>query len=415
MVPDRALTPAATPSTSADAAAASAPATLSRSQKTAAAKAATVARAQPAAAQAQAARPVIVPESEINPGIALSPGVAAMSPDDVVKAFMGQPVETPAAVETDKGETTATTEEETQTETATEETETETQAEDETSTGAETETETNAEPATQLDGIVKALAKFPELSGITKRVTKIIQGHTEQKERLKQLEQKPATVLAPSEADPLSHAATEADVEAAVTSALSDAKSKLRWLNRHPDGGTWAEGTDQEQSFDARQVDRLIEHYESISDNAAKAGDARKQYLRDYAATVETLDGQPADILNPKTPTRESKLIRAVPEIMKTPDYLQVLADAKAGREQREKKAKGIQIVEIDPKKGKTTAAAPKPNREPNPAASSNTRPTVAAPVSAETALTLAQLREKAASGSQQAQEEIMRRFMAPA
>jgi len=210
----------------------------------------------------------------------------------------------------------------------------------------------------------------------------------------------------------LPDAATEADVDAAVTSAKADARSKLRWLNRHIDGGVWAEGTENETTFDARQVDKLIEHYETISDQADKTGEARKQYLRDYAATVGTLEIPAADLINPKVPTRESKLIRAVPEIMKTPDYLQVLADAQAYRAIREKKAAGVQFVEIDPKKGKhTMESAGKGEVKPKPASpSSNARPVAQG---AEAQLTLDQLRERAASGSQSAQAEIARRFMA--
>lgn len=387
---------------------------MSRSQKTAAAKAAAAGRAPSSPA---APRPVIVPEGEINPGIALSPAAATLKPDDVVAAFLGKPVA--AEVASTEGETTAQ-EEETPAETGETqagETETETQAEDEGETPPEAETETGTEhgTASPLAGIEKALKAKAVPEGIIKRTLEVFQQKTELAERVKQLEGRPATVLSPSATDPLSHAATEADVEAAVTSAKADARSKLRWLNRHIDGGVWAQGTEAEQEFSAAQVDGLIEHYEAISDNADKTGEARKQYLRDYAATVEKLEIPATDLVNPKVPTRESKLIRAVPEIMKTPDYLQVLADAKAWRDIREKKAAGVQFVEIDPKKSKTGAAATTAGKgevKPKPVTSSNARQP-AAP-SAEAALTLSQLREKAASGSQSAQAEIARRFMAP-
>lgn len=380
---------------------------MSRTQKTAAAKAATVARSSPAAP-----RPVIVPEGEINPGITLSPEAAAMSPDDVVAAFMGKPVT--AAVESKEGETEAQAEQSTtEGETEQAETETETQPEAEQSAEAETETETEAGGASPLAGIEKVLRKQSVPDGIIKRTLEIFQQKAELAEKIKQLETKPALVLAPSATDPLSHAATEADVEAAVTSAKSDARSKLRWLNRHIDGGVWAEGTEAEAVFDARQVDKLIEHYEAITDTADKAGEARKQHLRDYAATVEKLGIPANDILNPKVPTRESKLVRDVPEIMKRPDYLRVLADAKAWREIREKKEKGIQFVEIDPKKGKTTTESNGGKGDVKPkttSTSSNARPVAQ---TAEAALTLDQLRSAAANGNQSAQAEIARRFMA--
>ena len=104
---------------------------MSRKQRSAAIQAA--AAGKPATA-AQAARPVIVPESEVNPGIALTPGVESMSPSDVVAAFLGKPVvtageEADKGATTDEGETTSTEEgeqvgqpEETETESETEET-----------------------------------------------------------------------------------------------------------------------------------------------------------------------------------------------------------------------------------------------------------------------------------------------------
>lgn len=382
---------------------------MSRSQKTAATKAAVSSKA---ATPAAAPRPVIVPENEINPGITLSPEAANMSPDDVVAAFMGKPVT--AAEETKPGETEAQEEKKsTEGDTTSAETETETEAEGSPSdTEAETETETETGTASPLAGIEKVLRKQSVPDGIIKRTLEVFQEKTKLAEQVKQLEGKPALVLAPSATDPLSHAATEADVEAAVTSAKADARSKLRWLNRHIDGGVWAEGTEAEAVFDARQVDKLIEHYEGITDSADKAGEARKRHLREYAETVAKLEIPANDILNPKEPTRESKLVRDVPEIMKRPDYLQVLADAKAWREIREKKEKGIQFVEIDPKKGKhTMESAGKGEVKPKPAStSSNARPVAQG---AEAQLTLDQLRERAASGSQSAQAEIARRFMA--
>lgn len=387
---------------------------MSRSQKTALAKAGAAAR--PASGPA-APRPVIVAENEVNPGIELTPGAETMTPNDVVAAFMGK------QVEPKQGETEAQEEETGHTateegEVKAEETETGTQAEESPSDAeVETETETQTAGASRLEGIEKALKEKGVSPGIIKRTLEVFQEKAELAERNKQLAAKPALVLAPSAADPLSHAATEADVDAAVTSAKADARSKLRWLNRHLDGGVWAEGTEAEAEFSAEQVDGLIEHYEAISDNADKIGEARKAHLREFAAVVQKLEIPADEVLNPKVAHRESKFLRDVPEVMKRADYLEILADAKAWREVREKKARGIQFVEIDPKKGKSAAEQSQGKGEvkPKPGNSSNTRQPVAAQTSAEAALTLDQLREKAANGSQAAQSELTRRFLTAA
>lgn len=371
---------------------------MSRSQKTAVAKAAQVQRQQ--AARPAPPRQVLVDQAP--PTLEVSPEFANRKHDDVVAAFLGKPVAEAAAAGTQEGETTEedTTTESTTGDVATEaETETETNAADD---AAETETETPAEGTTPLDGITAALSKHPELKGLTKRITDVFKQNSERAEALKQLEAKPATVLPPSAHDPFSAASTEQAIDAQVASIKTDAKSKLRWLNRHLDGGVWGEGSEVETEMTAAQVDAAIDYYEAQVESIDKQGAGRKAYLASYAETVKTLGIPAAELVEPKVAHRESKLLRDVPEIMKTPDYLQVLADAKAGREIREAKAKGVQYVTIDPSAKKEPVTPKK---------TGSSAPTARTP-KAEESQSLEQLREQANKGSQRAQQEITRRFM---
>lgn len=391
---------------------------LSRSQRTAAAKAATAERTL--ARQPQPASRPLTPGTIVAPGLELSPVAASMSPGEVMASFLGKPVEQ-APEEATKEETETTVEDTASTaaDTSTE-TETETDAEAE-QADAETETETSVElTGTPVDGIVKAMAKFPELKGLSKRVTEVFQQNAERGERLKQLEAQAPVVLSPTPDHPFSHLKQADEVDTAVQTTVADARSKLRWLNRHLDGGTWDEGTDNPVDMDANAVENAIRYYEQVTDQAGKWGDQRKQFLTRQAEIASALEMPVSELISPKVATRESQLIREVPSLLNHPEYLQILADAQAGRTAREEKARGVKTVKVDPDKAKTSTSSTPSKSGRSVAASTSTSSTAASaakgatiPVRSPNAdIPLDQLRELANAGNQAAQTELARRFL---
>lgn len=395
---------------------------LSRSAKTAANIAASHARAQQSALAS--ARP-LTPAQLVQPGIELSPAVASMKPDQVLAAFLGKPVEQAAVEEpkeaTDTEDEATTTTEPQAAENAETETETQADAEDTSEADAETETETDAEiTGSNVDGIVKALAKHPDLKGIAKRVTKLVQQNAERGEKLKQAEAISPVVLAATPDHPFSHVQHEQEVDAAVQSTLSEARANLRWLSRHLDGGTWAEGTDHPVDMSAEQVEQAITYYENVTDTAKQLGEERKSYLQKRTDIAKSLDVPVSELINPKVATRESALIREVPQLMKNAEYLQILADAQAGRIAREKKARGVHTLEVDPTKATPPATVKGASVKPKTATSSTAAPAArgssTVPVRPPNAgISLADLRARAEAGNHAAQTELARRFMAVA
>lgn len=261
-------------------------------------------------------------------------------------------------------------------------------------------------------GLLKELKDKP---GLHKRVKQLFAQNKQLKAQAEQAKPEPEVLAAPEVTKQwFSTARNEAEVEQQAQSITQDARAKLRWLNRHLDGGIYVQG-DQAIEMNAEQVDKAIEDYETLLGSVDTAKAARKQWLQQYAESYNTLADQAAELVNPQTPTRESKLIREVPELARRPDYLELLADAKAGRELREKRASGIQVVEVDPSKPKpkpapSGAAQPRqtPARQERRGGSGD--PAASSPLASES---LEALRAKADDGDKRAQEEITRRFMA--
>ena len=267
--------------------------------------------------------------------------------------------------------------------------------EDEGEEGEQAEDSGEEEEADPLD---EALKDKPKLR---KRVKKLFAQNKELKSKAQELEQQmsalkeaPLVLKQPSVSDPLAGTRSVAEVDA----ALNDADEKLDWLDDHPEGGEY-----NGQAYTAEQVKEFRKFYRAV----VKAGPVRKDYLRSYAESLKGLSLDPVELVKPATPTRESALLQEIPELSRRADFLQVLADARAGRELREKKARGITVVEVDPKKSKQ-AAAKKPTeqaKKPAPTGGSQ-RPAREGEVSLE------KLRERAAAGDRSAQQKLEQIWM---
>ncbi len=382
-------------------AAASAPVKHSRSSKAAAPVAApkTALSVQPKASSQ------IVPGKIVQAGIELSPEVANMSAADRMNAFLGKKVEAPADKE-QKEETESTTEtvEDEETETVT--------AEDETEKSEETTEETEEVKDSPVAGIAKELTEKGVSPKLVKRITDLAKQNSERGEQLKRHEAKPFVVLSPGPSNPLSNVTDEAKIDEAVKATQTECRLALRKLSKMEGGGVWDEGGTNERELSADEVDAWTLHFEDLRDNAPMVGQERKAYLKSYAEVVQSLDKSASELVSPKVETRESKMVRLVPEIMRDPEYLRFLADAQAGREIREKKAKGITTIEINPK------AKAKDGTVPVKASTSTTqtaKPAAQVVPTGFAAMSLDELRTKASEGNSAAKSEMARRFMTPA
>lgn len=252
-------------------------------------------------------------------------------------------------------------------------------------------------------GLENALKDKP---GLHKRVKQIFGQNKALKAKVETLEAQvqtsgdtPAVVLQSSGADPLASASTEAMIE----TAEEDAQWWMDWCEANRQGGTLNEGTDKEVKLDANQVTTQLQAARKL----LKALPARREWLKKYAATAKVV-GNAKEFTDPKADSREAKLLRTAPELMRDPEYLQVLADAKAGREHREKQAKGITFVEVNPKKVTKPAEGEKPQPQ-------GSKAKVTQPVKKTeemTTATLSELRERAAKGDQAAKEQLMAAFL---
>lgn len=354
------------------------------------------------------------------PEIPLSKGLEQLNDDQVLASFMGSgPM--PGAKEQKEGVTEETTEETATEEETTEEQTAEETVETETETEAEEETTEEGEEVSDLEkGLLKALSDDPKLKGLHKRIKGIFgQAKTlkaenaELKSKLETGETAPVVLTPPNSSNPLNAARTDEEVEAVSTELLADARKRLRKLNRIQDGGTFIEDDGKEITLTSDQVEGYLEYYENLTTTMESHKAARKSYLAKYAETKKATAAEAVEILNPKGTSREAMHLRKVPELTRDPEFLQILADAKAGRELREKKARGISMVEIDPKKkadpnGKakvtqTPAAVQQPSNNSN--GRGNGQPLTAA--------TLADLRTKAENGDKEAQHKLEEFFMA--
>jgi hypothetical protein len=255
-----------------------------------------------------------------------------------------------------------------------------------------------------VSGLAKHAEKHPELKGLLTRTQKVMRQNSERKAELEtlkgeneSLKTRPVTVLKPEPEAPLSHLITPEAVEASVTSMVKEANDALKWLVKHEDqGGVWDEGGPNEQTLTPKQVAAAVAYYESIRDGGArKQGDDRKAYLDEYSTTVKALEDVKAEELeDPKSP--EGAFLKRVPEMRRDPKFMRMLADAKAGRELREEKAKGITRVKVEPTKAK--AETPKKTSD--------------TPQGPPALPDVATLRDEAAKGSVEARQSLRSAFV---
>ena len=366
--------------------------------------------ANTAAAVTMASRP----DDANDTGLTLTKGLEQLEPDAIRAAFLGEEITLPDN-RTDKKATDTT--EETETDEA--ETDSENGPEEETSETAEEagdeaeegeETEDGQEPESQLEkGLLKELAGKP---GLHKRVKQLFAQNKELKDKIAAAEAAPAPlILAPTQATKqlFSDAKSEAEIEQQAQATLANARAKLRWLNRHLDGGTYGEG-ETALEMTAADVDQAIDHFEGLIPQVETAKAARKEWLKEYASTAKAVPGV-VDLVNPKTPHRESEVIRQIPELMRRADYLLLLSDLKSGRELREKQAKGIKLVEVKP--GDKAAATPTPTPGTQRAAVKPARPAVQTPTGKPLDRDkLQELRQRAADNDPDAQDAIREAFL---
>ncbi len=319
-------------------------------------------------------------------------------------AFMGSPVAAPDATQKEDTNEEAKTEEETTEETDESTEETETESEEETTEETEESTE-EPESKSDLDkGLENALKDKP---GLHKRVKQLFGQNkalksevTTLKAQLQSSGETPPVVLQASGSDPLASVTAEAQ----LVDAEESAQWWLDWCEANRQGGTLNEGTDKEVTLDSKQVTDQLQAARRL----LKAVPARRDYLKKYAETAKAVGAVVKELTDPKADSREAKLLRKAPELMREPEYLQVLADAKAGREQREKQAKGITFVEVNPKKVTKPVEGNKPDAEGSKA--KVTQPVVK--TEAMTTATLSDLRERAAKGDPAAKEQLMAAFL---
>lgn len=364
----------------------------------------------PAVAPAKAARPAVVRPEPAKP-LELSPGVAELSPAERRAAFMAAPVEAK------EGEPKEEPNKEPEQPAAEQPAESEPEAK--AAEGDETpEPEAKAEdPEEELvSGLAKLAEKDPALKGILKRTQKALKQNSERAKEVETLKAdleaakaKPPVLLAPTQDNPLSHLHTEEQVDAEVRAIVGDARNRIRWLERHLDeGGVWNEGTPNAQEMSPEQVAAALNHYEDIRDGiAADMGKARKAEMAEYAATLKTLNVPAEDLVKPAVPTRESKFFARVPEMQRDPTFLQFLADAKAGREAREDKARGVKTVKVEPGKVKPKAET---GKVPSKGEEGDGNPQRGEEQATST--DLAALRAQAAAGSQEARAALRRAFV---
>lgn len=365
------------------------------------------------------------------PEMSLTPGLEQLSADEIMAAFMGSPGGSPSKEQkegaktntkpkdgegTEEGEGVSTDGDDT--ETGGEGTEgegVETDSGESESEGTEGETEGD-EPADGLDVLKdkpKLHKRVKQLMADNPRLKREVETLTK---KVEAMSQQPDVVQAPDAYNPLAQARTDAEVDKLAGEVTASAKAKLRWLNKHSDGGTWQEGTNNALEMSAQEVENAIEHYEDLTGKIDTAKSDRKAWLKTYGETAKALGADKIKaLMKPAVATRESEMFTKVPELMRDPEFLQLLADAQAGRETREKTAKGIKFVEVKAGKAKPEGEQKPGTGGSRAAAADNARARPQQKQPDKTPLTkpaLDKLREDAAAGVKSAQEELMKQFL---
>jgi len=359
-----------------------------------------------AAAAAAAASPVPVTNAEVS----LTAGLEQLDAGQVAAAFMGSEVVLEEAEdEVVDGVDDADADGDTDTD-ADADTDGEADADaDADADGEADDADGDPEPEGHLEkGLLKALADKP---GLHKRVKKLFEQNKLLKSQVEAVTGEPVVLTSPEVTGQMfADARSVSEVERAAEVAVRDARQKLRWLNRHPEGGVYGEGESAEE-LTPQQVDEFTEFYEEKLDRVADEKAARVAYLKEYKEVSKPLLAQAQELINPKVAHRESELIRKVPELMRVPAYLQVLADARAGRELRERKASGVQMVEVRPAAKPKMGAVAKSASASAPGKSSR----LGGEAQGNQGLSekaLADLRAKAEAGDKQAHQAMVAAFM---
>lgn len=349
----------------------------------------------------------MLPKAEL----ALTPGLEQLDEAQIAAAFMGETVEIKAPKQKE-----ATNEEGTEETAETETTEeTETAAEEKTETEEATEETATEEEAEAESDLEKGLDKAKLSPSMRKRFKELLKENPELKRELETLKQQVEAkqaepeVVTPAHANNLfAQSRNAAEVEQHAADVIDDAETKLDWLDTHRDGGVWGKG-ESAVEYTAEQVAEFRTHYRKLMRSVDSQKAARLDWLKRYADTLKGIGADKAtELVKPTVETRESRYAR---HIMAEPDFLEFLADAKAGREQREKSKQGIKFVEVKPG-AKATA---KPGGETPPVNGSKPMIKQAAPVAKadRSPAYLEKLRARAAAGSSEAQEELHDWFMA--
>jgi len=236
----------------------------------------------------------------------------------------------------------------------------------------------------------------------------------EAKSQLEKRGAEPELITSASASNPFATARSDAEVDTQADDMIADAEDKLDWLDANRDGGTWGKG-DKAQILTAEEVANARAHYRKVLRAVEAQKAERKAWLKTFGETRGKLSTVAAELMSKDSELPEAKLLRAVPEIMRRPDFLQTLADAKAGREMREKAAQGVKFVEV--KAGKLTKpqgkeAKPDPKGG-KPAAGKKAEP--AERRSNEAPLTQAaldKLRADADAGDKRAQQKLDQLFL---
>jgi len=380
------------------------------------------------ATRAAAAAPVATgPDAAQKAELSLTPGLEQLSEAEIAAAFMGETVEAPdtkqkqATNEDTEEESTEETEESDSTAESEEATAEESEATEETEDESTAEGEDEDETKSDLE---KGLDKANLSPALRKRFKALLKENPTLKREVedlkKQIDAKRAEpeVVTPSQVSNLFAAARNAaEVEQHAAAVIDDAEEKLDWLDTHREGGTYGRG-ENAMELTPEQVAEYRTYYRKMLRSVDSQKASRLDYLKRYAETVKEIGADKVlELVKPTVETRESRYAK---HVVHEPDYLEFLADAKAGREHREKLNKGIKFVEVKPG-GK--APVTKPGGEKPKADGSKTGSPVkpapkgkeqdgAKPAAVLTQAALDKLRADAEAGDKRAQEQLDRLFM---
>ncbi len=378
------------------------------------------------ATRAAAAAPVATgPDAAQKAELSLTPGLEQLSEAEIAAAFMGETVEAPdtkqkqATNEDIEEESTEETEESDSTaeseETTAEESEATEETQDESNAQGEDEDETKSDLEKGLDKANLSPALRKRFKALLKENPSLKRENETLKQQIEAKRAEPEVVTPWQVSNLFAAARNAAEVEQHAAAVIDDAEEKLDWLDTHWEGGTYGKG-EHAVELTPEQVAEYRTYYRKVLRSVDRQKASRLDYLKRYAETVKEIGADKVlELVKPAVETRESRYAR---HVVHEPDYLEFLADAKAGREYREKAKQGIKFVEVKPG---AKAPVTKPSGEKPAVNGSKTgSPVKPAPKSREqaneaaalTQAALDKLRADAEAGDKQAQNKLERLFM---